>query len=123
MFIKLLVLSLFLSGVSFTISITGIFKGFRELISKIHPKIEELIHCPYCLSHWILFILVFSMYSRFEIIKIFDVYFIDLMIYLFAVISFSGIIHWILLRAYDPVIKLEAMRKMEKMQNLDDEED
>src|SRR5690606_8219476 len=46
-------MSLVVASVSFTITVTSIFKWLRELVSSIHPKLEELIHCPYCLSHYI----------------------------------------------------------------------
>ncbi len=104
-----------LSAISFTITFTSIFKWLRELLSKIHPKIEELIHCPWCLSHWILIISSIFIYDKVNILPITFISIIDYIIVCFAIICISGIFHYVLLRAYEPVSRMMINREIEKL--------
>jgi hypothetical protein len=108
----LLIVSLAISGIAFTITVTSIFKGFREHVSGIHEKLEELIHCPWCLSHWLFgFFLIFTQKAY----VIYDLWIVDYAITGFAMITISGLCHFILLRAYEPVAKAMVARQLEKM--------
>lgn len=97
------------SAISFTISTTSIFKGLRDLVSKIHPKVEELIHCPWCLNHYIALalILVTGKYLVTD-----QGYIIDVIVTTFAITGLSGLLHYVLLRAYEPVAREELKRKI-----------
>ena len=106
------ILSLVISGVSFTVTVTSIFKPVREIVSKIHHKIEELIHCPWCFSHWLTFILLLIIG---EWIEITGKSVLDFLLTSFGMITISGVIHYVLLRAYEPVAKMMVERQIEKM--------
>jgi accessory gene regulator protein AgrB len=104
----ILLISLCAASISFTITTTSMFKWFRELVSPIHKKVEELVHCPWCLSHWtVLIILLSSGWHD-------SVY--DFLFTLFACTTICGLIHYVLLRAYEPVAKEMARRHIDKMQ-------
>lgn len=105
--------SFVIASITFTISITSIFKPFRELISKAHVKVEELIHCPWCMSFWALLILLLSWSVPNMQVTNSEVF--NLLFTLFAMYTPVGLIHYVLLRAYKPVIKLMAMRNIEKV--------
>jgi hypothetical protein len=50
---EITLLSLAVSSVSMTVTTTYIFEWLRTLVSKLGRRFESLIHCPYCLSHWL----------------------------------------------------------------------
>ena len=102
------------ASISFTISFTSIFKGFRERVSKLHPKIEELVHCPWCLNHYVVFITLLVCdvgtipFSNYSIINFF--------ITAFVLTAISGLFHYVLLRAYKPVAEALMIRKIKKLE-------
>ncbi len=104
----LLILGLAAGGASFTISTTSIFRAFRELVSMIHPKIEELVHCPWCLNHYVSLIFVLSIYIHDDINGS------TALTYWLGCTTIGGLCHHVLLRAYKPVMKAEMRRKQEK---------
>lgn len=107
----LIIYSAIIASCSFTISVTSIFKPFRDLISKIHPKIEELIHCPYCLSHYIAMLILLITDWAFLFTKS------SILNFIFTLLSITGVValmHYIILRAYSPVMESEMRRKMGK---------
>lgn len=114
------------AAISFTISVTRMFKSFRETISPWHKKIEELIHCPWCLGHWVVFIIFWCLPRTFiwqvlesnqlwvhnsYVLRSFNFLFTS-----FIVIGMMGLIHYVLLRAYEPVAKAMAARTLELLQ-------
>lgn len=108
----LLLLALAVSSASFTISTTSIFKGFREKVSSYHHKLEELIHCPWCLSHWITFLLLI-MHGNW--LSLTGGGLIDFLLTTFAITCISGLCHYVLLRAYEPVAKALVERQIQKI--------
>jgi len=100
------------AAITFTICITSVFKGFRETLSLIHPKIEELVHCPWCLSFWGLLVLLLTW--EVPIMVFFHVRFFDFMFTLFTMYTVVGMIHYVLLRAYKPVHEFMKGREKEK---------
>lgn len=101
-------LVLAVAAITFTISVTSIFHGFREWISKINPFFEQLIFCPFCLSFYVSTFLVISDIH----VPIIGV--IDFMTSVFCVMGGSGIVHYFLLRAYKPIQKAMAYRKLDQ---------
>ena len=99
--------SLASAAISFTITTTSIFKWLRELISPIHHKFEELIHCPWCLSHYVSLVLVIVFLREFPIIY--------MILLWFAIQGLVGLFHYVLLRAYEPVARAMAQRMIEKL--------
>lgn len=110
---SLLILALCVSSASFTITTTSIFKEVRECVSNIHHKFEELIHCPWCLSHWITFVLLLMTWDW---VQITNWAFVNFLLTTFAITCLSGLFHFVLLRAYEPVAKAMVARQIEKMQ-------
>lgn len=111
----LLVLAACVCAVSFTITTTTMFTWFREPIAKIHPKLEELVFCPWCFSHWVTFIVLsFPQIKLYNVtgISLFDFFFTA-----FCIVAISGLGHFVLLRAYEPVGKVMTMRKLDKLNN------
>lgn len=105
-----IIISLCCAAVSFTITTTSIFRPLRDWVSKFHHKLEELIHCPWCLNHYVVvFVLIFgnpiSFYDNFA----------DFIVGWFSVVGAGGLIHYVLLRAYEPVAKATAIRNLEKV--------
>jgi hypothetical protein len=110
----LLLIALAVGSSSFTVTFTGIFKGIREMVSEIHPKLEELIHCPWCFSHWVTFLFLFLTSYTY---KFTDCWLANFALTTFAITAISGIIHYVLLRAYEPVAKAMVQRHIDKMKN------
>jgi len=51
--LEILFTGLAVSSVSMTIALSNAMKWLREGVSKLGRWPEELIRCPYCLSHWL----------------------------------------------------------------------
>jgi hypothetical protein len=117
--INILLLALVVASVTFTITTTSMFTWLRELVSPIHHKIEELIHCPYCLGHWLTFGLLLIVPSF--VVPIlqptnFGVRLFNFLFTAFAVMAIVALLHYVLLRAYKPVMEAMLMRMQEKIQ-------
>jgi lipid-A-disaccharide synthase-like uncharacterized protein len=117
---NIFILALVVASISFTVTTTSMFLWLREAVSTIHKKIEELIHCPYCLGHWVTFIVLFCVPTRFiiEVLKpenigcrIFNFLFTT-----FAIMGMVALLHYVMLRAYEPVAKAMMMRELEKLE-------
>ena len=50
---EIILLALAVASTSVTLSKSNATEWLRQQISKLGKWPEELIHCPYCLSHWI----------------------------------------------------------------------
>lgn len=112
---RLIALSFCIAAISFTISTTSIFKWLRDLISAIHPKLEELIHCPYCLSHWITFAVMIPLVGLYQPVIISGIYLYDFIINIFAITGLCALQHFIMLRAYEPVTRAMLRKELEKL--------
>lgn len=110
---QLLCISLCAAAISFTITTTSMFKWLRELVSPIHKKIEELIHCPWCLSHWIVFVIMLT--ANVDLIPISDYYLYNWLFTAFVIIAPIGLYHYVILRAYEPVMKAMVQRELQKL--------
>ena len=110
---NLLIAALCCAAISHTLCITSIFKQPREYLSKIHPKIEQLVHCPWCLGHYIVFL--YLMIPGIKFFPASDYNLVNFIITWFDIICIMGIIHYVLLRAYEPVAKIGAQRKIDKL--------
>lgn len=107
--------ALAVASVTFTISVTSIMEPFRRIVSKIHEKAEELIHCPWCVSFWVLLVLLLTWDIPY--VPITNIILLDFFITLFAMYAIVGLVHYVLLRAYAPVAKAEMLRRLEKLQH------
>lgn len=101
------------AAVSFTVAFTGVFKPMREAVGKLHPKLDELMHCPWCLNHYVVF-LCLAIARNIPFIQASNNTFFNFVFTAFFMIGVGGLAHYVLLRAYEPVAKAEAFRKIKK---------
>ena len=87
--------------ISYTICCTSIFFWLRELVSPIHHKIDELIHCPYCLSHYIVLIIMLLSDN-------------PPLCPLFVIVGIIALLHYIMVRTYKPVAEYMVDRQLAK---------
>jgi hypothetical protein len=113
--ITLLLLAAAVSSIAFTITTTGIFLWLIELVSPIHKKIEDLIHCPWCLGHWITFVIL--LLPGIGLYPYTGIKFLDFFLTAFTIIGLSGLAMYVLLRAFEPVAKAMGIRERVKIQN------
>jgi hypothetical protein len=105
---KFIYIALACSAISFTITWTSIFEPVRNLVSKLGHKFEQLIHCPWCFNHYVAAVAVIVLYK-------FD--WLQMIVMWFAVVAAGGLVHYILLRAYEPVLKAALDREFRKRQS------
>lgn len=116
-----IVCSIFVSAaISFTITTTSVFEWLRELVAKIHPKMEQLIFCPWCLNHYVVATMLLVL--DIDLVDISNYYIIRFLFTLFLIVGAAGILHYVLLRAYTPVISMMVERKIAKLAKKDQEE-
>lgn len=105
-----IVAALCCAGISFTITTTSIFKWFRDWTGQLHPKLDELINCPWCFNHYVVFlymsILNIDGYDT-------DNFAVRVALY-FAIITLGGLFHYVLIRAYEPIAKRLLERKLRR---------
>lgn len=77
---------------------------------------EELIHCPWCLAHYITLFLLLLVDCRTQFIATIPIFetFLNFIITWFAIISISGLFHAVILIAYKPVKESEMIRQAKK---------
>ena len=101
-----------IASISYTITATSIFKWFRELVSPFHSKIEDLVHCPYCLGHYVaIFVLLITKYR----IECSNIEFVNFMFTWFSVMGCVACMHFIMTRAYEPIARAMTSRKLEQL--------
>ena len=100
---SIIIAALCCSGISFTVTITSIFEPLRDWIGKFHHKLDEWINCPWCFNHYVVlaYMLIVTEYTGL----------IDFVVFLFAIITLSGLIHYVLIRAYEPIARHMMERK------------
>ena len=107
------------ASISYTICHAGIFKSFREWLSKFHSKLEELIFCPYCFCHYVILTIMFTTKHLSEYllpISGFIVY--DFLFTWFCIVCVTSLLHYVMLLAYKPVLDYMTHRLIEKQQQL-----
>jgi len=57
-YINALGLSLVASTTSVTLTKARVFRELREVVTGWNAWLGKLVHCPYCMSHWISLVLV-----------------------------------------------------------------
>lgn len=115
----ILTVALCAASISYTICWTSIFRGLREWLSKFHHKLEELIHCPYCFSHYVILVIMFTTRGVNEYlvpISKFVVY--NFLFTWFCIVCITCLLHSVMLIAYNPVIDYMTNRKLEKLNRL-----
>ena len=113
----IILVALCAASISYTISYTSIFLGFREWISKFHHKLEELIHCPYCLCHYIILTIMFTTNDiSSKLVPIANNIVYNFLFTWFCIVCVTSLLHCVMLIAYRPVMKYMTDRKIAKIQ-------
>ena len=113
----IILVALCAASISYTISYTSIFLGFREWISKFHHKLEELIHCPYCLCHYVILTIMFTTNNiSSKLVPITNNIVYNFLFTWFCIVCITSLLHCVMLIAYRPVIKYMTDRKIAKIQ-------
>ena len=117
MVVYIVLVALCAASISYTISYTSIFLGFREWISKFHHKLEELIHCPYCLCHYVILTIMFTTNDiSSKLVPIADNIVYNFLFTWFCIVCVTSLLHCVMLIAYRPVMKYMTDRKIVKIQ-------
>ena len=117
MVVYIVLVALCAASISYTISYTSIFLGFREWISKFHHKLEELIHCPYCLCHYVILTIMFTTNDiSSKLVPIADNIVYNFLFTWFCIVCITSLLHCVMLIAYRPVMQYMTDRKIAKIQ-------
>ena len=117
MVVYIVLVALCAASISYTISYTSIFLGFREWISKFHHKLEELIHCPYCLCHYVILTIMFTTNDiSNKLVPIANNIVYNFLFTWFCIVCVTSLLHCVMLIAYRPVMKYMTDRKIAKIQ-------
>ena len=117
MVVYIILVALCAASISYTISYTSIFLGFREWISKFHHKLEELIHCPYCLCHYVILTIMFTTNDiSSQLVPITNNIVYNFLFTWFCIVCVTSLLHCVMLIAYRPVMKYMTDRKIAKIQ-------
>lgn len=104
------------ASITYTICCTSIFYGFREWLSKFHHKLEELIHCPYCLGHYVILTIMFTTKDiSTKLVPITDYVVYNFLFTWFCIVCVMSLLHYVMLLAYQPVMRYMADRKIAKL--------
>ena len=113
----IILVALCAASISYTISYTSIFLGFREWISKFHHKLEELIHCPYCLCHYVILTIMFTTNDiSSKLVPITNNIVYNFLFTWFCIVCVTSLLHCVMLIAYRPVMQYMTDRKIAKIQ-------
>ena len=113
----IILVALCAASISYTISYTSIFLGFREWISKFHHKLEELIHCPYCLCHYVILTIMFTTNDiSSKLVPITNNIIYNFLFTWFCIVCVTSLLHCVMLIAYRPIMKYMTDRKIAKIQ-------
>ena len=117
MVVYIILVALCAASISYTISYTSIFLGFREWISKFHHKLEELIHCPYCLCHYVILTIMFTTNDiSSKLVPITNNIVYNFLFTWFCIVCITSLLHCVMLIAYRPIMKYMTDRKIAKLQ-------
>ena len=117
MVVYIVLVALCAASISYTISYTSIFLGFREWISKFHHKLEELIHCPYCLCHYVILTIMFTTNDiSSKLVPIANNIVYNFLFTWFCIVCVTSLLHCVMLIAYRPVMQYMTDRKIAKIQ-------
>jgi len=94
-----LIVGVAIAVISYTMTQTMIFEGWRNVVRSLKsPFLTKLVHCPWCLSHWILL----AFYPLIEWPKLLEVNVVgfDHLLNYFAVLGISSVFHLVMFNAY-----------------------
>lgn len=112
----IILVALCAASITYTICYTSIFLSFREWLSKFHHKLEELIHCPYCLGHYVILTIMFTTKDiSTKLVPITDHIVYNFLFTWFCIVCVMSLLHCIMLLAYQPIMKYMADRRIAKI--------
>lgn len=119
--LTLLMVALCSATISFTITTTSMFTWFREMVASwgVH-KLEELVFCPWCFSHYVTLVILLT--SNVIGINIFNNNIANFLFTWFTIQAVIGLLHYVLLRAYEPVAKAMGNRALNKLREAKEKE-
>lgn len=114
----ILTVALCAASISYTISVTSIFEWLRNLITNhIGGKIEKLIHCPYCIGHYVVLVIMFTTeYVENYLIPITNILVYDFLFTWFCIVCVLSLLHYFMNLAYKPIAENEGLRARLKAQ-------
>ena len=95
----LVMISLASAGISFSITQAVMFMGLRRVISKIHPKLDQLIHCPWCTGHYVVLVWISILFRHTLLFEISPL--LHFLLNWFTCVSLMGLFHYIILVTYN----------------------
>lgn len=116
----MLAVALCAASISYTISVAGIFKWLRDWAADhIGGKIEELIHCPYCLGHYVILVIMLTTKDICSyLIPVTGLVIYDFLFTWFCIVCILSLLHYFMNLAYKPIAENEGIRERIKMQKL-----
>lgn len=90
-------LALFVSVVSLTITKAKAFSTIREKIIEKSDWLGYLFSCPYCLSHWVSFLVV-AVYRPITVSS--GMLLVDLVVSVFVIVALATMFSWVIYHAY-----------------------
>jgi FlaA1/EpsC-like NDP-sugar epimerase len=90
-------LALAVSVISLTITKSKVFSGIREKIVQKSERVGSVVICPYCLSHWISFLLV-AVYRPMTVSS--GMLIIDLVVSALVIVALATVASWVVYKSY-----------------------
>lgn len=96
------------AAISYVVTRAGIFEPVRDAVERRSHKLGELLRCPLCFGHWVIFIMAaFIQEPAFAGNWVFG-----MVISIFASVCIMAMVHFVLLRAYTPIMTEGLHEKM-----------
>lgn len=106
------------ASISFTVTMSALFAGFRNAVEKRSKFFGDLVQCPYCFGHYVALVLNSLLFFSSDSVK-FDynnIYNYILFIFTwFLIVGIMALCHKPILTAYDPVMKIKAQKNLDKL--------
>lgn len=102
-----LVLAIGIAGGSYTVTRAGIFRPLRDLLERKSKWLGELINCPYCFAHW----MVFAAAAWVQEPVIEGNWFVAMLVTILAVSCVVSLLHFVMLRTYKTIIDEIVMKR------------
>lgn len=122
--LALVAVALCAASISFTVTMAGMFEGFRNWVYNKSNFFGKLITCPYCFGHYVIFIILgigwFGNIPFLAVMEFDGTWFPRLFNFLFTsftVIGAMALFHYIIILAYEPVMKIKAQREVAKLRD------
>jgi hypothetical protein len=87
--------------ITLTISRALIFSPLRKFLSSRVPFLGDLVNCPYCLSHWVAFLIATIFYEHVRLYS--SNYVVNLLIGAFTIIPLSAVFMAIIFKCIDTI--------------------